>query len=110
MLTEEQIQQYKQEHGKLVQITIPGEDGADGQLLLFKRAAPNVWADYQEAISKEKGTNTAAFRRLSYACAVYPDAKGLEPIFREYPALPTRIALQITNISGQGDEFEVKKL
>lgn len=110
MLTEEQIEQYKREHGELVQITVPPHNGADQeQVLLFKRAAPAVWADYQESITKEKGT-TAAFRRLSYACAVHPDAKQLEEVFRRYPALPTKIANSITNMSGVGDEFEVKKL
>lgn len=113
-LTEEQINQFKADHGKIAVITLPLPDGAppeaEPQELVVKKAPPVVWADYQESITKEKGTHTNNFRRLCYACLVHPDQKAVEAIFRDYPALPTKIANTITEMSGQGDEFEVKKL
>lgn len=96
------LDEIKREHPKVLWLEHP-------TLMVFKKAPPVVWADYQEAITKEKGTHTNAFRRLCYACLVYPDAKTVEGIFRDYPALPTKLANAITEISGQGDEFEVKK-
>lgn len=113
MLTEDQIAQFKQEHGKIVMIQLPVSDDRpddDPVQLVFKRASPVVWTDYQDAITKEKGTHSAAQRRLCHACRVHPEVKELEAIFREYSALPTKCAGIIQDISGVGAEFEVKKL
>ena len=113
MLTEEEIAQYKREHGDIVLITTPAaSDETQCGELVFKAAPPPVWADFQQSILKEreKGLHGPAFRRLCHACRVYPDERTLEAVFRRYSALATRCANAITDISGQGDEFQVKKL
>lgn len=111
MLSDEEIEAFKQEHGDIVMITLPAHNGSDPQQLLFRRAVPKVWADYQESITKDPSKQNGTNRRLSYACVVHPsNSKELEEVFARYPALPTKIASAISNISGVGDEFEVKKL
>lgn len=112
MLTEQQITEWKQEHGELVQITVPATNGAEPLELVFKRAPAAAWAEYQDALTKENinKTHYGAMKKLAHACTVHPEAKQVEECFRRFAALPAKIAREIADISGAGGDFEVKKL
>ena len=103
-LTEEQIAQLKRDHGDhLIAVSKPME-------MVFKKPPRQVWADFQDSISKGKGTREAAYRRLCLACAVHPAQSDVAGVFDDMPALPTKVGEELANLVGLGDDFEVKKL
>lgn len=104
MLTAEKIHEFKRDHGdRLMAIEHPAE-------MVFKSPEREVWADFQDAVSKDKGTRELAYRRLCLACCVHPAIDQAVQVFDAYPALPTRIGDKLSHLVGLGDDFEVKKL
>jgi hypothetical protein len=110
-LTQDKVTELKQRHGeRLVGVEAPVE-------MVFKKPIRSVWADFQDAVSKDKGTREMAYRRLCLACLVFPELDGGQPaiddvksIFDEYPALPTKIGDKLGDLVGLGDDVELKKL
>jgi hypothetical protein len=105
MLTEERVLELKQKHGdRLIAIEEPTP-------MVFKAPLRRVWAEFQDAISKDKGTREGAYRRMVLACRVYPDTEAdVASVFDDYPALPTKIGDKLGELVGIGDEIEIKKL
>lgn len=105
MLTKEIVAELKAKHGdRLVGCTDPLP-------MVFKAPLRRVWAEFQDAISKDRGTRESAYRRMVLACRVYPEtAEEVEAVFNDYPALPTKIGDKLGELVGIGDEIEVKKL
>lgn len=103
-LSEEQITNLKRQHGDaLIAVSTPIE-------MVFKKPTRELWADFQDNISKGKGTREAAYRRLCTACVVHPSADDVAGVFNDLPALPTKVGEALANLVGLGDEFETKKL
>lgn len=105
MLTEERVVELKQRHGeRLVALEEPIQ-------MVFKAPLRRVWAEFQDAISKDKGTREGAYRRMVLACRVYPDTEAdVAAVFDNYPGLPTRIGDKLGELVGIGDDIEIKKL
>lgn len=104
MLTDEQVVELKQKHGdRLMALEQPVE-------MVFKAPPRSVWAEFQESISRDKGTREGAYRRLCLKCAVHPQMSDIERVFDEYPGLPTKVGDRLAELVGIGDDFEVKKL
>lgn len=105
VLTDELVQELKHKHGdRLVGLEFPAP-------MIFKAPPRRIWAEFQDSISKDKGTRELAYRKMVLACRVYPDTEqAVTRVFDDYPALPTKIGDQLGELVGIGDEIEIKKL
>jgi hypothetical protein len=105
MLTDDEIQRLKATHGDaLVSVE------ADGKDLVFKKPSRAAWADFLDSVTKDRSSKDVAFRRLALACAVQPAAADVSLAFDSYPALPSKVAGELSDLAGGAESFDVKKL
>lgn len=105
-LSAETIAGLKQKHGEtLISVETP-----DKRLLVFKRPSKEIWAYYQDGLTRDKVTKSACFLRLSMDCVVLPPPQETAVIFGEFPGMPTAIAGELSKLAGLSDELDVKKL
>jgi hypothetical protein len=107
-MSPEDINKLKQEHGDpLLSITSP-----KGEELIFKKPQRAIWTDFVDTLTRDRSSKEAAFRRLATACAVHPTIFEVTRIFDEYPALPSTVANELSEMAGAGGAagFDVKKL
>lgn len=103
-LTKDDVEKLKQNHGdELIALDKPMD-------MVFKKPSREIWADFQDAVAKDKGSREGAYRRLSIACCVHPSQDDAVTVFDKYPGLPTKIGDALGKLVGLGEEFDVKKL
>lgn len=78
--------------------------------LVFKKPPQPVWDRWVAAASSDKTDKGAAMRMLCLGSLVHPDQKVGTEIFAVYPALPAKLANALTELSGGGDDIEIKAL
>jgi hypothetical protein len=105
MLDKEAVDKIKAEHGKeLVSVEVNGQD------YVFKKPSRTVWTDFIDSVTKDRSSKEIAIRRLALACAVYPKTEDVIQVFEAYPALPAKVTAELSDLAGQADSFDVKKL
>lgn len=105
-LTPEELADLKQRHGdNLISAHTPNKI-----LMVFKAPSKEIWAYYQDGLSREKVTRTQCFLRLALDCVVRPSQQDAATIFTKYPGMPTALANDIGEMAGLSDELNIKKL
>jgi hypothetical protein len=105
-LSDEKIAELKQKHGNdLIAVNAP-----DGSRMVFKKPTKEVWAYFQDGLSKDKIQRSVCLRRLALDCAVLPSPQDASVLFDVYPAFPAVISNQLAELAGQSEDLDVKKL
>ena len=99
-----EVAEWKANFGRVIAIEEPVE-------MVFRKPSRQVWSEFLEAVTKQKGTNEMAYRRLCIACCLYPrTVQEVEQIFEDYPGLSLTMGDEIGEIAGHKGQVSVKKL
>lgn len=105
-LTEEAIASLKQKHGEsLVAAKTP-----TGEQMVFKKPSKEVWARFQDGLSRDKVSRSVALRCLALDCVVVPSQQEAAALFDAFPGMPGVLSNSIAELAGQSEDLDVKKL
>lgn len=106
-LTEQRIAELVQKHGEgaLVQIKTP-----TGVPMVFVKPDKEIWAYYQDSLTRDKIPRTTCFLRLSLDCVVEPGPQEAVALFAKFAGMPTVVAGELSKLAGLSDELDIKKL
>jgi hypothetical protein len=77
--------------------------------LVFRRPEQEVYEDFIEVATSDKGRKTAAMRSLCLRSALQPSREELAQIFSKQPALPTKICARLIELAGEDIQDAAKK-
>lgn len=105
-LTEETIASLKQKHGD----TLIAVNAPSGVQMVFKKPTKEVWARFQDGLSREKVSRSVALRCLGLDCVVVPSQQEAAALFDEFPGMPGTLSVKLAELAGQTEDLDVKKL